>query len=221
MNTGTWDLHVKVLKIGSCTIDPLSAFSSFKINLNYQMGIGGGSTVTLIKDEKNLLLIDTGYEKETDFSQTNDENNWKLLNSLLQLHRIRPSDITKLFITHFHRNHFGNIEYFSNAKWYCYQSAHAALKLSMKDKFIPLNEGDQIAAHTTLLHTPGHTPGHSSLICVNENKSVRVAICGDAIINLSWLQAGQVWKYNSDFYDLDAAKLSITRLLSEADIIIP
>ena len=97
MDTGTWDLDVKVIKIGSCTIDPHSAFSSLKINLNYQMGIGGGSTVTLIKEEEDLLLVDTGYEKETDFSQTNDKNNWKLLSSLLQLQRINPSDITKIF----------------------------------------------------------------------------------------------------------------------------
>ena len=52
-------------------------------------------------------------------------------------------------------------------------------------------------------------------------RKVRVAVCGDAIINLAWLQSGYIWKFNGDFFDAEAARKSIGNLLRRADVIIP
>lgn len=216
-----WQLNVKIIKIGSCTIDPGNVASMTYAELKNQIGVGGGSTVTIIKEEHELLLIDTGYERESDFSQSNKENNWNLLRVLLQLNGFNPTEITKIFITHFHRDHFGSIEYLKNAKWYCHHRALADFNDSIKDKFIPVDEGEQIIPNSVVMHTPGHTQGHSSILWSTENKSVKVAICGDAIINFAWFQSGYIWKFNSDFYDIEKAKKSINRLLDNSDIVIP
>jgi glyoxylase-like metal-dependent hydrolase (beta-lactamase superfamily II) len=216
-----WKLNVKIIKTGSCTIDPGNVASAMFTMLKNQIGVGGGSTVTLIKEEDELLLIDTGYERESDLSQKNKESNYNLLITLLQSNGINPADINKIFITHSHVDHYGGIEYFKNAKWYCYHQTLDDLDDPIKDKFITLNEDDQVIPNTIVLHTPGHTKGHSSILWSDENKSIRVAISGDAIINLAWLQSGYIWKFNGDFYDTVEAKKSIKRLLNLSDIIIP
>jgi glyoxylase-like metal-dependent hydrolase (beta-lactamase superfamily II) len=216
-----WKLNVKVIKIGTCTIDPGNMASTTYMMFKNQMGIGGGSTVTVIKEKDELLLIDTGYDQESDLSQQNGDKNWNLLRSLLQLNDIDPANITKVFITHFHRDHYGGIERFENARWYCHRFALDHFDSPLKGKFIPLDDGYHIIPNTIVITTPGHTQVHSSIVWTNENKTVRAAICGDAIINLSWLQSKYIWKFNSDFFDVKIAKQSIMSLLNESDIIIP
>ena len=214
-------MNVKVIKIGSCTIDPGNVTSTTYAELKNVIGVGGGSTVTLIREKSELLLIDTGYERESDLSRANKESNWNLLRTFLQFHGISPTDITKIFITHFHRDHFGGIEYLNNAKWYCHHRALADFCDPIGDKFIPVNEGDQIIPNVMVVHTPGHTREHSSILWSAENRSVKVAICGDAIINLAWLWSGYIWRFNSDFYDIEQEKKSTKRLLGKCDIVIP
>ena len=216
-----WKLNVKIIRIGTITIDPGNVASTMYSALKNQIGVGGGSTVTLIREKDELLLVDTGFERESDLSEANKKVNWNMLSVLLQLNSIDPKDITKIFITHFHRDHFGCIEYFKNAKWYCHHLALADFNDSLKDKFISVNDDEHILPNTEVIHTPGHTKGHSSILWSDENKSVKVAICGDAIINLAWLQSRYIWKFNSDFYDNEEAKKSIRRLLNISDIVIP
>ncbi len=216
-----WQLNVKIIKIGTCTVDPGNVISAMKSELKNQIGVGGGSTVTLIKESNELLLVDTGYERESDLSQANNESNWNLLKTLLQLNDVNPADITKIFITHFHIDHFEGIEHFRNAQWYCHHLALADFNDPIRGKFIPVDDGDELIPNVVVLHTPGHTQGHSSILWEAENKAVRVVICGDAIINLAWLQSGYIWKFNEDFYDTEIARNSIRSVLDKSDIIIP
>ena len=216
-----WELNVKIIKVGTCTIDPVNVASTMYTEIKNQIGIGGGSTVTLIKEEDELLLVDTGYEIESDSSPKNVRRNWYILRTLLQLNGVKPREITKVFITHLHRDHFGCIEYFENAKWYCHHLEIAGYSGRYKDRFIPVDDGNELIPNTLVRHTPGHTRGHSSILWLGKDKAVRIAICGDAIINLAWLQSGYIWKYNADFFDIEIAKKSTIRLLEEFDIIIP
>ncbi|MFC1849476.1 MBL fold metallo-hydrolase [candidate division CSSED10-310 bacterium] len=216
-----WDLTCKVIKIGSCVIDPGNIASSMIAQLKNKMGIGGGSTVTLIKEQNELLLIDTGFDRESDFSRLNRYRNWSLLKSLLLQYSFEPADITKVFITHFHHDHYGGIEYFDRAQWFCHQFAFDDFQGPLKDKFTPVQDGDQLLPNVIVKHTPGHSRGHSSLLWSADNGSVKVAICGDALLSLAWLQSGYIWKFNSDFFDQDLAKKSINDLLADTDLIIP
>jgi glyoxylase-like metal-dependent hydrolase (beta-lactamase superfamily II) len=216
-----WEVKVKIIKNGTCTVDPGNMVSLVHVALKHQIGIKGGSTVSLIAEKDDCLLIDTGYEDESDESPVNKERNWNLLKALLAFNGIRPEDITKVFITHFHPDHFGGIDCFRGAKWFCHRLAFDDLKNPLRDRFIPLGDGDQVIPNAVVMSTPGHTRGHSSILWSNDNESLRAAICGDAIINLAWLQSGFIWKFNSDFYDREVAHVSIRHLIEGADLIIP
>lgn len=214
-------VNVRLVKPGSCVIEPGNRISVFDASLKWQLGVGGGSAVTLVLEGSDLLLVDTGYERESDVTLANDERNWRLLEFLLELQGFRIPDISHVFITHFHRDHFGGIEHFERAKWYCHEDAAENLHPRLRDRFTPVSEGDSIIRNTRVIHTPGHTKGHASILWANDILSVKVGICGDAILSLAWLLSGHCWKFNADFFDAVVAKKSADRLLKEADVLIP
>jgi glyoxylase-like metal-dependent hydrolase (beta-lactamase superfamily II) len=214
-------VNVKVIKVGSCTVDPGNISSGVDVSLKYQLGIGGGSTVTIVHEDSDMLLVDTGCERESDSSPANDDANWQSLESQLTSHHFSVRDITKVFITHFHRDHYGGIERFEHAHWYCHPIARDGLPASLKEKFIPVEDDIQLIRNTRVLHTPGHTAGHASVIWADQKRLVRVAMCGDAILSLAWLLSGYTWKFNADFYNLAAARASAAKLLSSADVLVP
>jgi glyoxylase-like metal-dependent hydrolase (beta-lactamase superfamily II) len=211
---------VTVVKVGTCTVDPGKIASSQFILLKNTMGIGGGSTVTIIRDETDVILIDTGFEKEMDTSPVNHNWNRERLKSSLLTYDIHPQQITKVFLSHIHYDHFGNIELFPQADWYCHSIELAEKTTIHPSRFIPVNDGDRISLNTIVKHTPGHTKGHSSLLFKGV-PGIRIAVCGDAIINLAWLLGGYQWQFNQDFEDSEKVKNSIQYLLNNADIIIP
>jgi glyoxylase-like metal-dependent hydrolase (beta-lactamase superfamily II) len=216
-----WKLNIKVIKIGSCTVDPGNTANMPEVMLKRQLGIGGGSTVTLIRENKDVLLIDTGYDYEDDFSESNNARNRQFLAELLRLHGIICDDVTKVFITHLHADHCGGIESFPNAIWLCHQSVLDNYEGHLKERFVGVADGVQIAPNTVVKHTPGHTRGHASVIWTTDSKSLKVAIAGDAILNLAWLKSGHTWQFNSDFFDLETARKSASSLIQDSDIIIP
>ena len=216
-----WNIEAKIIKTGTITIDPGCRPWNIYFEKKHQMGIGGGSTVTLIKEEDDLILVDTGFDYESDFSENNKLNNWIRLKTLLNLNGISHLNITKVLITHLHRDHFENIEKFKNAKWYCHKEELSNFENPLKEKFNTIDDGEFISLNTRVIQTPGHTKGHCSILWTDENESIRVAISGDAIINLAYLQSGILWKHNPNFYDEDKANNSIKFLLENSDIIIP
>jgi glyoxylase-like metal-dependent hydrolase (beta-lactamase superfamily II) len=138
-----WQLSVKIIKPGTCTIDPGNMASPVHVALKHQIGVKGGATVSLIKENGERLMIDTGYEDESDESPINKEKNWDFLKTLLAFNGIRPEDVTKIFITHFHPDHFGGMECFQGAKWFYHRLALDDLKNPFRDRFILLDDGDQ------------------------------------------------------------------------------
>lgn len=194
-----YQLRVRVIKVGSCTVDPSNMVSAVEVSLKHQLGVGGGSTASVVHEGDDVLLVDTGYENESDLTPANDEANWRRLETLLSLIGFSAGDVTKVFVSHFHRDHFGGIERFETATWYCHRVALAQFDSSLWERFIPLDDGDEIVPNTRVVHTPGHTEGHASLLWTDERELVRIGICGDAILNLAWLLSGHTWKFNADF----------------------
>jgi glyoxylase-like metal-dependent hydrolase (beta-lactamase superfamily II) len=133
---------------------------------------------------------------------------------------INPDDIDAVFITHWHRDHFGNLEVFKKA-------AHLASKDLVKriglDGFQGVRNEEEIAEGVKVVLTPGHTIDHASIIVdsIVGGVKARVAIAGDAVVSHSYFQSGQIWQYNADFYSIEVARQSILRLTSLSDIIIP
>lgn len=210
---------VKIIKVGTITQEASEIPSTLNLQLKSELGIGGGSTVTLITVGQRIL-VDTGYDYEWMDTRANDKRNTMNLNRALETQRISPGDIDIVFITHWHRDHFGNLGIFKNARR---MASKSMVKRFGLGDFIGVDEGEEIGEGVKVVLTPGHTAEHASILVDTKLGGVkaRVAIAGDAIISQSYFQAGRIWKNNADFSSVAEAKESISRLVSSSDIIIP
>ncbi len=210
---------VKIIKIGTLTQDASEMPSTFNLQLKSDLGIGGGSTVTFIKADQKFL-VDTGYDYEWTNTRTNDKRNILNLTRALQIHRISPGDIDVVFITHWHRDHFGNLGIFKKAR---YMASKSLVNRFGLEQFVGVDDQEEIADGVKVMFTPGHTADQASILVDTTFRGVkaRVAIAGDAVISHSYFQLGRIWKSNADFYSTEVARESMLRLAKASDLIIP
>ena len=211
--------RVRVLKVGTICLEASEFASTLTHQIKSDLGIGGGSTVTLIEAEQRIL-VDTGFDCEWLDTISNDERNIRDLTGALKDLGIRAEDIDVVFITHWHRDHYGNLEAFKDARR---MASRPLLERFRLDGFTGLDDGEEIAEGVKVMLTPGHTAEHASVVVdsVLGGVKARVAIAGDAIVSHSYFQAGRIWQCNADFHDVGEAKESIRRLVTQSDIIIP
>jgi glyoxylase-like metal-dependent hydrolase (beta-lactamase superfamily II) len=214
----------KIIKQGSCTLEAQEIASPTTLNIKYDLGISGGSNVILIESDKRIL-VDTGFDYETvGLSPENRERNRKGIVSALQCHGHSPDDIEVVFITHWHLDHYGNLDIFDRAQR---MASRAVVEGDDLPDFISVDDGTEIAEGVKVVYTPGHTLGHASVLvnaeikCRNHDLKYRVALAGDAIVSLSYFDNGKVWNYNDDFYNKQEAINSMKRLANNSDVIIP
>src|ERR1700678_3126724 len=111
----------------------------------------------------------------------------KLASQLEQL-GVKPSDIKAMAISHTHPDHIGNVEMFPNAMLYVQKSEYEWPGANNAPRFKPEHpvtklEGDRDIfgdGSLVVLSTPGHTPGHQSLL-VKLPKTGEVVLSGDAV----------------------------------------
>ena len=94
---------------------------------------------------------------------------------------VKPEEISHIAFSHAHFDHVGNSSYFGNARWYVQEAEYNAmfgpdpaqygfipeLYESMQDRLVVLTgtEYDVFGdGSVTILSTPGHTPGHQSML---------------------------------------------------------
>lgn len=107
--------HATVVKVGTLCLEPSGLPGSATYRCKYDLGIGGGSTVTLIRSDQ-IVLVDTGFDYEAAESDRNTRHNADALLALLKLQEIAPEDIGIVFLTHMHRDHTGNLGLFPQAR---------------------------------------------------------------------------------------------------------
>jgi len=210
---------LKIIKVGTISHEASELPSTASLKIKSDLGIGGGSTVTLIDGEQKIL-VDTGFDYESLDTAENDTKNATVLTDALRNWGIEPDDIDMVFITHWHRDHFGNLPLFQNAKRL---ASKGLVDRFMLKGFEGLDDGEELMSGVSMVLTPGHTIDHASIMVntVLGGLKTRVAIAGDAVVSHSYFQAGKIWKYNSDFHSIEAAKESVLRLVNSSDIIIP
>lgn len=223
----------KIIKRGSIPFDAFEPVDSRAVALKQLSGLGGGSTVTYIESDARIL-VDTGFDCESELTDDNIKLNRKTLTHALKAFGLKPGDIDIVFISHWHVDHFGNYKMFKDST---IMTSEAAVK-KCRIEVTGVKDGEQIADGVTVVHTPGHTVDHASLVFRTDRlrKSipsgsgsgriigigeVTVAVAGDAILTPCFYLSDQTWKYNKDFYSEEASINSVEKLVTQADYIIP
>jgi N-acyl homoserine lactone hydrolase len=163
-------------------------------------GVNVGKPITnsdncyLVRHERGLLLWDTGYPDAL-ADQPNGASGptgtstrkTKLVDDLARL-GVRPADIRFVAISHTHGDHIGNLDKFP-ASTLLMQAAEDAFAFEGKPTPFPASQsvtklaGDHDVfgdGTVVILSTPGHTPGHQSLMLRLARTGV-VLLSGDAV----------------------------------------
>jgi glyoxylase-like metal-dependent hydrolase (beta-lactamase superfamily II) len=151
----------------------------------------------LLKHAQGWLLWDTGVpdaiaampdgQKPADPKATH----WyrpKTLLSQLEALGVKPSDITFVAVSHTHGDHIGNVELFPQAMLLVQKAEYDWPGANNAPRFNPAHpvtklDGDKDVfgdGSVTILSTPGHTPGHQSLL-VKLPKTGALVLSGDAV----------------------------------------
>lgn len=101
---------------------------------------------------------------------------------------VKPSDIKAMAVSHTHPDHIGNIEMFPTTMLYVQKAEYEWPGANGEPRFKPAHpvttlEGDHDVfgdGSVIILSTPGHTPGHQSLLVKLPNTGA-VILSGDAV----------------------------------------
>lgn len=152
------------------------------------------STSVITTDQNYRIITDPGVLKDR-----------KILIDALEKEGLKPEEITHIFLTHSHIDHYRNIGIFPDAKvieyWGIWNEA------TVDDR------PEKLTDNISIIETPGHSrDGLTMLVKTDEGT---IAICGDVF-----------WKENYpeiDPYaeDLNQLKKSRELVLQSADFVIP
>jgi len=139
--------------------------------------LGNGNVYVILKPE--VIVIDTGDSVDS-------------LNIKTELEKIVPlKDVKKVFLTHLHYDHAGNVDLFPNAEFYASEVAIENYKSSVKDFFFTniSAKSDEILRNAKVLpdnisglkvlKVPGHTRG--SVAFLDEER--RLLFSGDTLFD--------------------------------------
>src|SRR5262249_32218851 len=175
----------------------------------------------VIKHGDDYMVWDTGYAPGSTPNATN-----KPLGELLAQLKIKPEQVKFVGISHFHADHTGQLDTVANATLLIGQGEWDALTgrkpmqganvagfkpwISGGGKVEPQAADKDVFGDgtVTILRTPGHTPGHQSLLVRLKEKGP-VILVGDAVhFHENWDSNG-VPGFN---YDRSATDTSIERI---------
>jgi glyoxylase-like metal-dependent hydrolase (beta-lactamase superfamily II) len=148
---------------------------------------------------------------------------------------VRPEDISIVIQTHLHYDHAGNNRLFPNARFFVQReelryalapttfdaSAYFAPSLGITPDYLgtkfELLDGDaEIVEGVRVIATPGHTPGHQSVLVNTANG--RYCIAGDAVMQYENLEKRIPPGVHTSMIDCMA---SLKRIAREADHVLP
>ncbi len=112
----------------------------------------------------------------------------KTLAAQLEQLGVAPSDLKAMAVSHTHPDHTGNVEMFPTTMLYVQRAEYEWPAANNEPRFKPAHpvkklEGDLDVfgdGSVTILSTPGHTPGHQSLLVKLPNTGA-VVLSGDAV----------------------------------------
>jgi N-acyl homoserine lactone hydrolase len=150
----------------------------------------------LLQHERGTLLWETGVpdsvvEQKDGVTSPNGAVVWfrdKTLKSQLENLGVKLDDITYVAMSHSHGDHIGNVKTFATSKILMQKPEYESIvnttpKPLGDDQQIELLSGDRDVfgdGSVTIVSTPGHTPGHQSLL-VKLPKTGALVLTGDLV----------------------------------------
>jgi glyoxylase-like metal-dependent hydrolase (beta-lactamase superfamily II) len=192
------------------------------------------TNVTLLRIERDVILIDAG-------AGGNLQPTAGKLSDSLEAAGVDPASVTKVVFTHGHADHlWGAIDEFDEFRfpnasyiiaveewdfctnpntvatapdWLKGMAAGSARILKrLEGKIDRRKSGEAIGPGLSFLGTPGHTPGHMSVLL--ESGGERLLIGGDALTHAAISFARPDWRLGTD-HDRDRAAATRLRLLDQ------
>lgn len=190
--TGVEKLYV--LNCGEGTAGDISRWTP---GLNEGKAMDFVDTCYLIKHAKGWFLWDTGIADAVAAMPNGlvpadpKAVTWrrpKTLAAQLEQLGINPDDVKAMAVSHTHPDHTGNVELFPQAVLYVQKAEYDWPGANNTPRFKPSHPAELLTGDkdvfgdgsVTILSTPGHTPGHQSLL-VKLPKTGAVVLSGDAV----------------------------------------
>jgi len=128
----------------------------------------------LVLTDSDVILIDTGVgQGNTHIERTFAPQRTQVTNELAKF-GVAVSDVSAVVNTHLHFDHCGNNRMFASAKIFVQRAelevarttTHTVREWFDYDKanLVPVDGDTKIATEVKLLSSPGHTPGHQSVL---------------------------------------------------------
>jgi glyoxylase-like metal-dependent hydrolase (beta-lactamase superfamily II) len=140
---------------------------------------------------------------------------------------VKPADLKGMAISHTHPDHVGNVEMFPATMLYVQKAEYDWPGTNNQPRFKPEHpvtklEGDRDVfgdGSVTIFSTPGHTPGHQSLL-VKLPKTGAVVLTGDAVhFKANWDNRGvPAMNFNKDQTQASMQKISDTLTKEKAQL---
>jgi N-acyl homoserine lactone hydrolase len=140
---------------------------------------------------------------------------------------VKPADLTGMAISHTHPDHVGNVELFPATMLFVQKAEYDWPGANNQPRFKPEHpvtrlEGDRDVfgdGSLTILSTPGHTPGHQSLL-VKLPRTGAVVLSGDAVhFKANWDNRGVPSNnFNKDLTQASMQKISDTLTKENAQL---
>ena len=162
-------------------------------------------TCTLITGEGFHILVDPSLADLDDMTRELDRRTG-----------IKPRDITAVFVTHKHGDHFAGITHFSDSKWLAAPAVAEILNKSGKLPRLVEGAADQLFNAVKVIHTPGHTNTHHGLHFGCGGLSIVIA--GDSVATRDFFRERRGY-FNAVDFELSARTMD--KLAAMADIIVP
>jgi len=169
------------------------------------------ATTVLVRSEETVLVVDPAWPDEV------------LQAVLFYRTGLRPEAVTHVFLTHVDPAHLRGINLFPDARWMAYEEEilYARAELRGDENLDPIIRNltdvpEKIAAGIDIFPTPGHSPGHTSIMVNTPTDCTFVT--GDAILSRDHLEHGDL---GPTLYDRDKAEESFAEIIEIADFVVP
>jgi N-acyl homoserine lactone hydrolase len=194
---GTAAGGIERLYVFDCGINQGKDQARWSPGVNVGKPIEFSDNCYLIRHKKGLLLWDTGIADAvaampgglvTGGGSITQRRSKTLAAQLAEI-GVKPADIAYVAVSHTHGDHVGNVALFPSSTVLIQAAEYDwAMGQQVKPAFAPAQKFDKLAGDrdvfgdgsVTILATPGHTPGHQSLL-VKLPKTGALLLSGDAV----------------------------------------